>query len=121
MQKGQTLCLLENATQSGNVARIPLTAPKNGLIYKYNLRIGEALMMGEKDRLMLGSPNFQIGCDVEILWLGKIDKQKPYDVFNAETGELIGTANFHSALRYLRPKSIRTEEPGEKFSTQYKK
>ena len=119
VQKGQLLCMLENAAQNGSMVRVPLTAPQNGLVYKCNLRIGEAFMIGDHDRLILGSPNLQICCDVEILWIGKIEKQKSYEVFNAETGELIGTANFHFASRYLRPKSLRTEDPKEKFSTPY--
>lgn len=119
VQKGQTLCVLESTMPNGAVNRLPLTAPQHGLVYNCNLRIGEAFMMGDNNQLILGSSTLQICCDVEILWIGKIARQKPYEVFNAETRENIGAATFQSASRYLRPKSLRTEEPGEKFSTEY--
>jgi len=119
VQRGQPLCTIEHTSQDGGIGLLPVTAPQNGIVYRSDLRIGEAFTVGDSDRLILGSPDLQICCDVETLWIGKIDKQGVYDVFNAENEELMGTAAFRSASRYLRPKSIRTEEPGEKTSTQY--
>jgi hypothetical protein len=119
VQTGQPLCTIENIFQDSAVSLFPVTAPRDGLIYKCDLRIGEAFTVGDIDPLVLGSADLQICCDVEILWIGRIDRHSIYDVFNTENEDLIGTATFRSASRYLRPKSIRTEEPGEKASTQY--
>lgn len=119
VQRGQSLCTLENTTQNGSLYRETIISPQIGVIYKRDLRVGEAFSIGDRDRLILGSSELQVCCDVEVLWIGKIEKQKTYDVFNAENEEPVGAATYHSASRYLRPKSIRTEEPGEKTSTQY--
>ena len=119
VQSGQPLCTVESTSQNGDVRMFPVSAPQDGLVYKCDLRVGETFAVSDSDRLILGSPEFQICCDVEILWIGKIDKQSIYDVFNAENEEIIGTATFRSESRYLRPKSVRTEEPGEKTATQY--
>lgn len=119
VKNGQALCALENIVQDASMSTVLVTAPRDGLIYKCDIRIGETFNAGDKDRIILGSSDLQICCDVDIIWIGKIDTARPYNVFNAETGESIGTGTYHSASQYLRPKSIRTEEPGEKFSTQY--
>ena len=119
VQRGQSLCIIENTIQSGNLHRETVTSPRSGMVYKCDIRIGEAFGIGDRTRLVLGSPDLQLCCDVEILWIGRIETQKTYDVFNAENEELAGAATFRSASRYLRPKSVQTEEPGEKLSTQY--
>ncbi len=119
VQRGQSLCTVEHTSQNGGMDLFPVTAPQDGIVYKSDLRTGEAFAVGDTDRLILGSPDLQICCDIEILWIGKIDRRSVYDVFNAENEDLIGSATFRSASRYLRPKSIRTEEPGEKTATQY--
>ena len=119
VQSGQPLCTIENISQLSNLGLLPVTAPQDGIVYKCDLRVGEAFSAGDGDTLIIGSPDFQLCCDVEILWIGRIDRHSTYEVFNAENEDLIGTATFRSASRYLRPKSVRTEEPGEKASTQY--
>jgi biotin carboxyl carrier protein len=119
VQAGQPLCTIENISREVRLSLLPVTAPQDGIVYKCDLRIGEAFNVGDVDPLVLGSANLQICCDVEILWIGRIDKYSTYEVFNAENEGQIGTARFRSASRYLRPKSVRTEEPGEKASTQY--
>lgn len=119
IKAGQPLCTVESISQNSGLGLLPITSPQDGIVYKCDLRVGEAFNIGVGERLILGVSEFQISCDVEILWIGRIDKHKTYDVFNAENGDSIGTAKFISASRYLRPKSIRTEEPGEKISTQY--
>lgn len=114
IRKEQPLCAIESINQISYV-----TAPKEGIVYKFDIRIGESFGIGDVDKIIVGSPEFQISCDVEALWIGKMRITGKYDVFNAETGEGIGTATFRSASKYLRPKTIRTEQPGESFSTDY--
>jgi|WetSurMetagenome_2_1015567.scaffolds.fasta_scaffold117041_2 hypothetical protein len=114
----QSLCAIESASQDQSSLSY-LTSPINGIVYKCDLHIGEAFKNGDNDRLILGSRDLQIRCDVEALWIGKIGRQKIYVAYNAETDEPIGKATFISASRYLRPKSFLTEVPGEKLANQY--
>jgi len=119
VRREQPLCVLENTVQDVSASVSYVTAPKEGLVYKFDVRVGESFGIGDVDKIIVGSSEFQISCDLEALWIGKIRTTGAYDVFNAETEEGIGTATFRSASRYLRPKTIRTEQPGESFSTDY--
>ena len=119
VRKEQALCVLENMVQDVSVPVSYVTAPREGLVYKFDIRVGESFGIGDVDKIIVGSSELQIACDVEALWIGKMRTTGTYDVFSAETGEGIGTATFRSASRYLRPKTIRTEQPGESFSTDY--
>jgi hypothetical protein len=119
VRKEQPLCAIENTDQNNFASISYVTAPKDCLVYKFDIRIGESFRIGDVDKIIVGSPELQISCDVEALWIGKMKTAGKYDVFNAETGEDIGTATFRSASRYLRPKTMRTEQPGESFSTDY--
>jgi multidrug efflux pump subunit AcrA (membrane-fusion protein) len=94
-------------------------APSAGIIYKVDLRPGEAFLTGDADRILLGSAKLELRCDVEALWIGRVDSSRTYRVFNAETGEALGKAFFSSASRYLRPKEVRTEDPQERLSANY--
>jgi len=119
VRKEQPLCALENTAQDNSTGISYVTSPKDGLVYKSDIHAGESFVIGDSNRIIIGSPELQICCDVDILWIGKLSKTKAYEVFNAETMEAIGTAVFRSASRYLRPKTIQTEEPAERFSSDY--
>jgi biotin carboxyl carrier protein len=119
IRKEQPICAIESTDQNSFSSISYVTSPKDGLVYKLDIRIGESFRIGDIDKIIVGSPELQIACDVEALWIGKIRITGKYDVYNAETGESIGTATFHSASKYLRPKTIRAEQPGESFSTDY--
>lgn len=112
------------AGREAELARVRLEertvrAPSAGIVYKMDLRPGEAFQSGDGGRILLGSANLELRCDVEALWIGRIDSSKIYRVFNAETGESLGKATFVSASRYLRPKQVRTEDPQERLSANY--
>ncbi len=89
--------------------------------YKFDIRIGESFRIGDVNKIIVGSPELQISCDVEALWIGKIRTTGKYDVFNAETGEGIGTATFRSASRYLRPKQCAQNSPVRAFQPTIRK
>ncbi len=115
----QLLCTLKSSMQGSGREIVSLQAPCDGIIYRCDLREGEAFQVNDRDRLVLGAPELQVCCDVDLLWVGKVDRKKLYVVLNAENYEEIGTASYRSASRYLRPKSLRSEDPGEKLSTNY--
>jgi hypothetical protein len=96
-----------------------IVTPVDGIVYKMDLRPGESFTPGDKDRIIIGSPALELVCDLETLWIGRIDTLREFDVFNAETGEAVGRARFASASRYLRPKQVQTEYPRERQSGTY--
>lgn len=93
-------------------------APSAGIVYKADLRPGEYFGSGGGE-LLIGSERLELRCDVEVFWIGRLDPETEYRVFNAESGEPIGNARILSVSRYLRPKETRTEDPGERLSADY--
>ncbi len=96
-----------------------LYAPQDGIIYKSDLHVGEAFSPTDIDRLQMGSSKLEIVGDLETYWIGKLNQDKAFQVFNAETDVLLGTATFKSASRFLRPKTTQTENTKEKTSAKY--
>jgi multidrug efflux pump subunit AcrA (membrane-fusion protein) len=96
-----------------------LVAPSDGVVYKLDVRPGEALLPGEGDHIVIGSPRLELRCDAEALWINRIDSSKTCDVLNAETGDSLGAAFFKSSSAYLRPRQADTEDPQQKQSSEY--
>lgn len=94
-------------------------APVDGIVYKYDIRVGEMFQPGDRNRIIIGPPGLELCCDLEALWSGRFDRDKTYLVFHAETGELLGKGYFVSASRYLRPKTVATEDAKERLSALY--
>jgi multidrug efflux pump subunit AcrA (membrane-fusion protein) len=96
-----------------------VASPVAGVIYKLDLRAGESFSPADIDRIIIGSPELELVCDLETLWIGRLDTLQSYQVFNAETGDPIGTAHYRSVAHYLRPRLMQTEDPKEKLSATY--
>jgi len=96
-----------------------VVAPSNGMVYKLDLRPGEAFQVTDSDRILFGSPLLELRCDLEAYWIDRLDTMNVYRVFHAETGEPLGKATYVSASRYLRPKQVQTENPQERMSAVY--
>lgn len=96
-----------------------ITAPIDGIVYKCDLRPGEPFRPEDIARIILGAAILELRCDLEALWISRVDSAARYGVFHAETGDTLGTATFISASRYLRPKTVETENPAERLSAKY--
>lgn len=101
------------------IADLAVRAPRNGIVYLCDIRPGEFFAPGDGERIVIGAASLQVRCDVEVLWIDRLAAEATYTVLNAETGEPVGTARFDRSSRYLRPKRITTEEPGERMSARY--
>jgi hypothetical protein len=96
-----------------------IEAPVDGMVYKCDIHVGEMFQPGDENQIIIGSTGLELRCDLEALWIGRLDTNKPYRVFHAETGEYLGQGFFLSASRYLRPKIVETEEVKERLSALY--
>ncbi|MEO0107851.1 MAG: efflux RND transporter periplasmic adaptor subunit [candidate division WOR-3 bacterium] len=99
--------------------RLALRAPTDGRVYKLDIRVGQTLAAGDNSRIVLGRPDLQVRLFVEAWWSGRVDLGDEFRVFDAETGELIGTARVSHKAPYLGKRSFRTDDPRERFDTNY--
>jgi hypothetical protein len=56
---------------------------------------------------------------VEAWWSGRVKLGDEFRVFDAETNELIGTGKVTYKVPYLGKRSFRTDDPQERFDTNY--
>jgi RND family efflux transporter MFP subunit len=96
-----------------------VAAPRDGIVYLCDIRVGEYFPAGDATKIVIGPRALQVRCDVEVVWIGKFSKGRTYRVYNADTGDPVGTATYRTSSRYLRGKRIRTEDPSEKLSARY--
>ncbi|GEM_PF-1957726 len=114
-----TVRLRQAALAYAQLRQKVVTTPITGVVYRIDLRPGEPLSPDDIDKVIVGSPKLELTCDLETWWLGRLDTVKTYQVFNAETGEKVGTARVKSLSRYLRSQSLQTEDPRQKQSAKY--
>lgn len=98
--------LVEKAIQELNRARVELDlltlkAPIEGKIYYNNLHIGQAISPQSKE-LIMGSKDLRIHLYLESFWINAL-ADIPYNVFHADTQELLGTARLVRFGSYMGP------------------
>ena len=101
--------------------QLELESPVSGLVYRIDIRLGETLVAGGEGEcpIVLGSGDLWVRLYVESFWADRVSIGSSYDVFDSEKGELIGSGEIISKTRYVRRKSFRTDEIGERFDTGY--
>jgi len=101
--------------------QLELRSPVSGLVYKFDVRLGETLVAGGEGEcpIVLGSGELWVRLYVESFWIERVDTGSSYDVFDSETGEPIGSGEVISKTPYISRKSFRSNEPGERFDTGY--
>jgi multidrug efflux pump subunit AcrA (membrane-fusion protein) len=101
--------------------RLELKAPVSGLVYKFDVRLGEMMVAGAEGEcpIILGSGGLWVRLYVESFWIDRVRMGQAYDVLDSETGELLGSGEVISKTPYVGRKSFRNDEPGERFDTGY--
>jgi multidrug efflux pump subunit AcrA (membrane-fusion protein) len=101
--------------------QLELKSPVSGLAYKVDVRLGETLVAGGEGEcpIVLGSVELGVRLYVESFWADRVSTGSSYDIYDSEKGELIGSGEVISKARYVRRKSFRTDEAGERFDTGY--
>jgi multidrug efflux pump subunit AcrA (membrane-fusion protein) len=104
---------------SAQLDRLTITSPLDGVVYRFDLRIGESYSDGDDTRILLGSRGLQVRLFVEVFWIGRLKPEDSYAVFNSETGEQVGTGTIISQSLALGPKTIQSEDPQERQDTSF--
>jgi multidrug efflux pump subunit AcrA (membrane-fusion protein) len=104
------------------VNQLELKSPADGIVYKFDVRLGETLVPGGEVEcpIVIGSEDLWVRLYVESFWAGRISVGETYDIRDAETGDTIGRARVIDKSPYLGRKNFQTDEPGERFDTGYR-
>lgn len=99
--------------------QLDLKSPIDGIVYKFDVRLGESLAEGDNSLIILGKPELWVRLYVEAFWMERIKIGDAFQIKNAETNETIGTGRVISKTPYLGGKVFRTNDPYERFDTKY--
>jgi len=96
-----------------------LRAPIDGVIYKFDVRLGETLASGDNSRIIMGEAGYWARMWVESFWRERVTPGTQYDLFDSETREKIGTGRFLKRTPYMGRRDFRTEDLQERFDTKF--
>jgi RND family efflux transporter MFP subunit len=98
---------------------LQLKSPVDGMVYKFDVRLGETLAAGDNTRIILGAKDLWVRLFVESYWLDRVKPGSQYKIYNSETNKLIGSGKALFALPYVGRRDFRTEDSQERFDTKF--
>jgi len=113
------VALKEAELTKTQLEQLQLKSPIDGIIYKFDVRIGETLAAGDNSRIILGSPDLWVRLYVESFWLDRIALGTRYNIFHSETGESLGSGEVIYKAPYVGRRNFRTEDTQERFDTKF--
>jgi len=99
--------------------QLELKSPIDGVVYKFDVRLGESLLEGDNSFILIGKSDLWIRLYVESFWIGRINIGEKYVVKDSETEEVVGTGTVISKSPYLGGKIFKTNDPYERFDIKY--
>jgi len=96
-----------------------LRSPINGILYKFDVRLGETLTSGDNSRIILGEQGYWARLWVESFWRDRISPESVYTLYDSETRQKIGTGKFLKKTPYMGRRDFRTEDLQERFDTKF--
>ncbi|NIM99995.1 MAG: HlyD family efflux transporter periplasmic adaptor subunit [candidate division Zixibacteria bacterium] len=104
---------------SAQLDQLDLKSPIDGVVYKFDVRLGESLPEGDNSFIIVGKPSFWVRLYVESFWTERVAIGDEYVVKDSETNEIIGTGTVISKTPYLGGKVFRSNDPFERFDIKY--
>lgn len=96
-----------------------LRSPIDGMVYKFDVRLGETLQAGDNSRIILGEKGYWARMWVESFWRDRIPPDALYILYDSETRQKIGTGRFLKKTPYMGRRDFRTEDLQERFDTKF--
>ncbi|MCX7988693.1 MAG: efflux RND transporter periplasmic adaptor subunit [Thermodesulfovibrio sp.] len=96
-----------------------LRSPVDGVIYKFDVRLGELLTPENYERIIIGKPQKQVRLFIESFWIDKIKIGDKFIIKDAETNREIGKAKVIYISEYVGSRDFRTEDALERIDTKY--
>jgi len=91
----------------------------NGIVYKFDIRLGETLAAGDNSQIMLGASDLWIRLFVESFWKDRVGIGYVFKVSDSETKEFIGPGKVVYRAPYMGRRDFKTEDMQERFDTKY--
>ena len=96
-----------------------LRSPIDGIVFKFDVRLGETLTSGDNSRIVLGEKGYWARMWVESFWRERITPGATYTLYDSETRQQIGTGKFLKRIPYMGRRDFRTEDLQERFDTKF--
>ena len=98
---------------------LDLKSSIDGIVYKFDVRVGETLSAGDNSRIILGSNGLWVRLFVESYWMDRVPLGARYKVYNSETDEYLGEGEVKYKAPYVGRRNFRTEDTQERFDTKF--
>jgi len=96
-----------------------LRSPIDGVVYKFDVRIGETLQAGDNSKIILGATQLWVRLAVESYWKDRVKADAAFKVFDSETRQYLGTGSVVRRVPYMGRRNYRTEDMQERFDTKF--
>jgi len=96
-----------------------MRSPIKGLLYTFDVRLGEHLTPQDYQRIVLGNPEKQVRLFLESFWIDKVRVGDSFLVRDAEILRNIGIGKVVSVSDYVGARDFRTEDSLERLDTKY--
>ena len=115
---------LEVARKEAELAKtrlddLELKSPIDGIVYKFDVRVGETLTAGDNSRIILGADDLWVRLFVESYWIDRVPLGGRYRIYNSETDEYLGEGEVKYKAPYVGRRNFRTEDTQERFDTKF--
>jgi multidrug efflux pump subunit AcrA (membrane-fusion protein) len=119
-QSNLALAEKEVGLAKATLEQLELRSPIDGVLYKFDIRLGETLTSGDASNIILGSPELWVRLSVEAFWINRVSTGLQAKIYDSETNEFIGTGEVIAKAPYLGRRDFRTEDDQERFDTKYR-
>jgi len=109
----------EVARQQAQLERLTLRSPLEGVVYKFDVRLGEFLTPQDYRKIILGSEEKQVRLFVEVFWRDRLRPGGTLLIKDAETPGTIGVGEIVEVAPYVGAREFRSEDPLERLDIKY--
>jgi HlyD family secretion protein len=109
----------EVAQRRAELERLTLRSPLPGVVYKFDVRLGEFLTPQDYRKIILGNQAKQVRLFVEVFWRDRLRLGDKLLIKNAENLEALGIGEVVELAPYVGARDFRSEDPLERLDTKY--
>lgn len=101
------------------LATLTLRSPIEGLVYKFDVRVGEQLTPQDYERIVLGKQEKQVRVYIESFWTDNVHVGDRLIIRDSETLAVLGEGRVTAISPYVGTRDFRTEDALERLDTKY--
>jgi membrane fusion protein (multidrug efflux system) len=99
--------------------QLRLRSPVDGVVYKFDVRMGETITAGDNTRIILGPRELWVRLYVEAFWVDRVKEGGRYKIYDAETNEYLGDGTVIRRNPYVGARDFESEDLQERFDTKF--